>query len=189
MLLVLIVLIGALLVPLLGGRLARLEHARVRLAWVLPAALALQVLAVNVPGVPDRLRPAALLASYPVAGAFVAANWRLAGIPVAGLGALCNLVAILANHGTMPAAPAALASAGLAAHPRRYANSAAVAHPRLAFLGDIFAVPRRFPLHNVFSVGDLLLALGIVIAIHALCGSFGARRHRRPPRRRAHPAA
>lgn len=184
MLLVLIVLVGALLVPVLGGRLARLEHTRVRLAWVLPLALALQVLAVSVPGVPDRLRPALLLASYPVALVFVAANWRLSGVPVVGLGALCNLTAILANGGIMPAAPAALAAAGLAGHPHRFANSAAVAHPRLAVLGDVFAVPRRFPLHNVFSVGDLLIAFGAVIAVHALCGSLPELRRRLRQRQR-----
>jgi hypothetical protein len=171
MLLVLIVLIGALLVPFFGGRLSLLADARVRLGWVLPLALALQVLAINVPGVPEHLRPALQVASYPVALGFVAANWRLTGIPLAGLGALCNLAAILANGGTMPAAPAALASAGRPLHPRGYANSAAVAHPRLAFLGDVFAVPRRLPLANVFSIGDLLIAIGVVVAIHALCGS------------------
>ncbi|HEX9343992.1 MAG TPA: DUF5317 family protein [Actinomycetota bacterium] len=157
--------------PLFGGRLSLLADAHVRLAGVLPLALALQVLAVNVPGVPQHLRPVLQVASYPVGLVFVAANWRLAGIPLVGLGALGNLAAILANGGTMPATAAALASAGLAAHPHRYANSAAVAHPRLAFLGDLFSVPRRFPLHNVFSVGDLLIALGVVVAVHALCGS------------------
>lgn len=184
MLLVLIVVIGALLVPVFGGRLSLLADAHVRLGWVLPLALALQVLALNVPGVPEHLRPALQVASYPVALAFVAANWRLAGIPVVGLGALSNLAAILANGGTMPATPAALARASRPLHPHGYANSAAVAHPRLAFLGDVFAVPHRFPLANVFSVGDLLIALGAVVAIHALCGSR-PRLHLRRQRQKA----
>ncbi|RME44855.1 MAG: hypothetical protein D6791_12135, partial [Chloroflexi bacterium] len=31
---------------------------------------------------------------------------------------------------------------------------------RLRFLTDIFAIPRQVPLANVFSVGDVLIALG-----------------------------
>ncbi len=171
MLLVLIVALGALLVPLLGGQLSSLADAHVPLGWLLLVALGLQVVAISVPGVPEPLRPVLQVASYPVAGIFVVANRHLRGMLLVGFGALSNLAAILANGGTMPAAPAALARAGLPAHPRRYVNSAAVAHPRLAWLGDVLALPHRYPLHNVFSVGDLLIAIGIVVAIHALCGS------------------
>jgi hypothetical protein len=49
--------------------------------------------------------------------------------------------------------------------------------PRLAFLGDVFAIPRGWPLANVFSVGDVLIAVGAVVAVHGICGS-------RPPWRR-----
>jgi hypothetical protein len=49
--------------------------------------------------------------------------------------------------------------------------------PRLAFLGDVFAIPRGWPLANVFSVGDVLIAVGVVVAVHGICGS-------RPPWRR-----
>ena len=41
----------------------------------------------------------------------------------------------------------------------------------LAFLGDVFATPQWFPLYNVFSVGDVLMLLGVFLAIHAASGS------------------
>jgi hypothetical protein len=38
---------------------------------------------------------------------------------------------------------------------------------RLWFLGDVFAIPASWPLANVFSVGDLLIAIGCVWTILA----------------------
>jgi hypothetical protein len=177
MILVAVVLAGALAVPLLGGRLGALAEARLRLAWMLPAALAVQVVALDAPGVPDRLRPLLHVASYLVAGAFLVANRRLPGMALVGLGAAANLLAIAANGGVMPASPAALAAAGRPLDQPGFANSAAVADPRLAFLGDVFAIPAGWPLANVFSVGDVLIAAGAIVAIHGICGS-------RPPWRR-----
>jgi hypothetical protein len=40
-----------------------------------------------------------------------------------------------------------------------------------AFLGDVFSLPASWPLSNVFSVGDILIALGIVWALHRICRS------------------
>jgi hypothetical protein len=70
----------------------------------------------------------------------------------------------------MPARPAALAAAGLAAGPG-FANSAPLAHPRLAFLGDVFAIPDAVPLANVFSLGDVCIALGALLLLHRVCGT------------------
>ena len=171
MFLVAIVLASALAVPLLGGRLGALAEVRLRLPWLLPAALAMQVVALDLPGVPGRLRPPLHVASYLVAGAFLVANRRLPGMLLVGLGAAANLLAIGVNGGVMPASPAALAAAGLPPDPPGFANSAVLADPRLAFLGDVFAIPRGWPLANVFSVGDVLIAVGAVVAVHGVCGS------------------
>jgi Family of unknown function (DUF5317) len=43
-----------------------------------------------------------------------------------------------------------------------FQNSTVLVQPRLAFLGDVFFIPASWPLSNVFSVGDVLIALGIV---------------------------
>jgi hypothetical protein len=171
MFLVAMVLASALAVPLLGGRLGALAEVRLRLPWVLPAALALQVVTLDLPGVPGWLRPPLHVASYLVAGVFLVANRRLPGMALVGLGAAANLLAIGVNGGVMPASPAALAAAGLPPDPPGFANSAALADPRLAFLGDVFAIPAGWPLANVFSVGDVLIAVGAVVAVHGVCGS------------------
>jgi Family of unknown function (DUF5317) len=199
MFLVVVVLLSALAVPVLGGHLSTLADVSVRLAWTLPLALALQVLAINAPGVPQAMRPWIQLASYPVAGLFVVANRHLPGMALIGLGLLLNVVAISANAGVMPSSASALDRAGLPRRPTAYANSAMVDHPRVAFLGDVFAIPKPLPLRNVFSVGDVAIAVGAAVAIHGISGSrlYPARskgrhlrrrryqgRHVRPPRGR-----
>jgi Family of unknown function (DUF5317) len=166
-----IVLINALAVPLFGGRLAALADVRAKLAWTLLVALGLQVVSLNAPGIPEGLRPLLQLASYPVAGVFVVANRRLPGMPLIGLGAVLNVTAMGANGGVMPASASALVAAGMPLEHQSYVNSGLVDGARLPFLGDVFAIPEPVPLHNVFSIGDICIGLGVVIAMQALCGS------------------
>jgi Family of unknown function (DUF5317) len=65
----------------------------------------------------------------------------------------------------MPASPDALATIGAAIGP--HTASAIVPHPALEPLTDVFATPAWLPLANVFSVGDVLIGLGIAWAIAA----------------------
>ena len=170
MVLVAAVVLAALTVPLAGGRLGALVEVRLRHGWAIFAALGLEIAAMELPGLPDRLRAALLVLAYPVGAVFLAANRRVPGIPLAALGAALNLLAIAANGGVMPASAAAVARAGLADDPG-FQNSAVLADPRLAFLGDVFAVPASWPLSNVFSVGDVLIAVGLAWGLHRVCGS------------------
>jgi hypothetical protein len=71
----------------------------------------------------------------------------------------------------MPADPDALAAAGVHQEAGDFVNSTAVAHPHLSFLGDVFAVPASWPVSNVFSVGDVILVVAALLALHCLCGS------------------
>ena len=171
MLLMVAVLLAALTVPLAGGRLSALAEARLRQAWALPVALALQLAAIYAPSLPQQVRIAALVASYPVGGLLVLANRRLPGMLLIGLGAAGNVTAMLANGGVMPASPEALAGAGLPVEPEGFSNSQAVASPRLLFLGDVFYLPAPRPLGNVFSAGDVLIVLGAAWMLHRLGGS------------------
>lgn len=163
-------------VPLFGGRLSRL--ARLDLQWrsLLYAGLGIQLVIIELlpssfPGT-DVLH----LASYGLAIAFLIANRRMPGMIVVALGALANVIAIAANGGVMPASPHALAVAGKSGASEHFANSTAVRHPHLAFLGDVFAIPARFPLANVFSVGDVLLVIGGAVTVYVVCGSHLSRR-------------
>jgi MFS family permease len=164
--------LAVLTVPLAGGHLTKLADLRFRRFWALAAALVTQVLIISVlPEGSPALHSGAHLASYLLAGYFVLANWRVPGIWLIALGGAANLAAIAANEGIMPASASALAAAGRSVNPGEFTNSGVVADPNLAFLGDIFAIPSSWPLHNVFSIGDLCIALGAVIALHRLCES------------------
>ena len=167
--------VAAATIPVTGGRFAGLGDVDVRAAPVLLVSCVMQVL-LFAPWFPDAIAPAVHLASYAGTAAFVVANRRLPGMLAAAAGGALNLAAIAANGGVMPAAPAALRLAGLAANPEGFANSAAVAAPRLAFLGDVFAIPQGLPFANVFSVGDLILVAGGSYALHRLAGGSLRRR-------------
>jgi hypothetical protein len=131
------------------------------------------------------------VATYAGAGWFLWANRRVPGLLVVAAGALSNGVTIAANGGVLPAAPSALAVAGMS-DPTGFTNSGVVHDPRLWFLGDVFAIPAGWPLANVFSVGDLLIVLGAGLASVRLSGTRWSspwvppRRHA-PPRHRRHP--
>ena len=103
MVLVAVVVLSALAVPLFGGRLGALAEVRLRRVWAIFAALGLAVMATGLPGLPDGVRSLLLVAAYPVGAVFLAANWRVPGIPLAALGAALNLLVITANGGIMPA--------------------------------------------------------------------------------------
>jgi len=135
-------------------------------------ALCVQILVVNViPHGDHDLHAAILVATYGALAVALIANRGVPGVPVIALGGLANLAAIIANGGVMPASASALRTAGLTADPAGYTNSGLVAHAHLAFLGDIFALPASWPAANVFSVGDLLLALGAFVLLHGVCRS------------------
>ena len=117
------------------------------------------------------LHHAVHLATYGLIAAFLWANRHIAYLWLAALGGALNLAAITANGGVMPADPDALAAAGVHQEAGDFANSTVVAHPHLSFLGDVFAVPASWPVSNVFSVGDVILVVAALLALHCLCGS------------------
>ena len=173
MVLLAVLVLAVLTVPLAGGRLAALGDLQVRWGWAVVAAIGLQVLIISV--FPDRfeaLHEPLHLLSYGFAALFVYANIRLPGVLLIALGGLLNLIAIVANGGVMPASRAAQRSAGIVQSDDGFANSAALEDPELLFLGDVFAIPDSVPyLDNVFSIGDVLIAVGAFVLIHGVCGS------------------
>lgn len=173
MILLAILLLAVVTVPLSGGRLGRLAEIDLRALWAIVVALGLQILIISV--FPDRFEgihvPLHIL-SYGFAAVFVWANRSIPGMLVIGLGAFSNFIAIAANGGVMPASTAALRAAGLDERSEGFSNSTAVEDPKLSFLGDVFAIPDSWPIvDNVFSVGDVLIALGLVLLVHGVCGA------------------
>jgi hypothetical protein len=156
-------------VPLTGGDLRKLRYLEVRGTGFVFAAVGLQLVVTTVASevLPATLAEGLHLVSYALAVAFLVVNRRVAGLWILSLGGGLNLLAIAANHGVMPATTAALRRAGREVVTEGFSNSNAVAHARLPFLGDVFAVPKGVPLANVFSVGDVLLVVGIGVILHA----------------------
>ena len=98
-------------------------------------------------------------------------NHRLPGMAILGTGLLLNALTIWVNGGQMPASLWALQAAGLLPSGVDVAswqsNNSILMNEstRLWFLGDVFAVPRPWPLSNVFSPGDVLISVGGIVFV------------------------
>jgi Family of unknown function (DUF5317) len=150
----------------LGGRPDGLAALRIRWSAVILAGLLVQVVLFTdaVAARVGDLGPAIYVASTGLVLAAVIRNAAIPGIPVVALGATTNLVAIVVNGGYMPAGRGALEALGKL-EPTIYSNSSVVADPMLWPLTDIFALPGWLPFANIFSVGDVVIGLGIVLTI------------------------
>ena len=108
------------------------------------------------------------LVSYGLLIVAAIANRRIAGAPVVALGMALNLVAVIANGGSMPALPSAISGAGMSYDTHQ--NSVAAATPNLPWLVDRWPAPEWVPLANIFSVGDVVIAVGTVLLVVAAMG-------------------
>jgi hypothetical protein len=156
-------------VPCTGGRLGRLTEMRLRGGAVLATALVAQIIVVSIVSDAPQVDTTVHVLSYGAALAFVAMNLRVKGMWLVAVGGVANFAAIASNNGVMPASAAALRAAGQRVHASQFVNSAPVRGARLRLLGDVFAIPASWPLHNVFSVGDVILGIGIAVVIHRAC--------------------
>lgn len=184
--------VGIVLGLLSGGRLGTLGELRIRHVGLVYAAIVLQIGAFPsgiLPwSTPDLIARALWLASFALLIGFAAVNRAVRGVPLVFAGLVGNLVAVVANGGLMPASPQAIRAAGLTYRLRN--NSVSTVDPHLAWLTDRWAVPAWIPWGNVFSVGDVLIAAGIVativLAMHGRGrGSESERNRRLYPRREA----
>jgi uncharacterized SAM-binding protein YcdF (DUF218 family) len=175
-------LIGVVVAMPFGGRVRRLAQVRLRWIWLAYGALAIQIVAF--PGrslpwsTPDGVAVGLWILSDLLLIAVVARNIRIPGVALVAAGLCSNLIAVLANGGHMPALPRALAAAGL--HYTQSMNSKAMAHPALPWLVDRWAAPHWFPLANIYSVGDVLIAIGGFVLALAVTGARMPGRKPRP---------
>lgn len=159
--------LGVLAGKLLGGELRNLAGTQIRSTWLVFAAVALQLVAFPSDALPwstpTTVAKALWLLSYALLIAMIVRNRALPGALIVGAGLACNLIAILANGGLMPVRRAALAASGGNYHVHN--NSIELSRPHLAFLVDRWAVPSWVPLANVFSVGDVVIGLGLLVGL------------------------
>jgi hypothetical protein len=168
--------IGIVLGRLLGGSLDGLLQLNFRWPWLAVGGLLVQAVLFTPLGsalAGDALVPPIYIGSTLAVFVAVLRNLRLPGMAIVALGALSNLVAITANGGYMPASAGALALAGFE-DAGEHTNSVVLPNPAFEPLTDIYALPAWLPLANVFSVGDVLIGAGVVVAIVAAMRRRGA---------------
>ena len=162
------VLIGLVLGFVLGGRLSGLATFDFRWPWLAIGGFVVQLVLFSDPlreRIGDMGAPLYVASTVLVLIAVIR-NIRIPGMALVAVGAASNLAAIVANGGYMPASEGAFAALGGGLNPG-YTNSAIVANPALEPLTDLFALPAWLPFANVFSIGDVLIAMGVVIVIVA----------------------
>ncbi len=168
---VLMVLAIAVVASLLrGGRFSRLAQAPLRWVWLLFVGVLLQVAAdilviLEVLQATGPLAYGLLLSSQLVVVTWALANWQLPGLILVGIGLALN-AAVMAANGAMPVDPEAIAALG-----RDSGDLVRGKHvlmdddTRLPWLADIWPVP---PLRSIISVGDVVLAAGLIPITHYL---------------------
>ena len=166
------VLAGVVVGLALGGSLATLARLELRAPWLFLAAIGLQLVAFPLAFFPwethETAATALWVASYGLLVVAAALNVRITGVPIVAAGMLLNLAAIVANRGTMPVRLDAMQDAGRVDAVR--ANSTALTDPSLPWLIDRWAAPDLIPFANVFSVGDVVIAVGAFVLVLAAMG-------------------
>jgi hypothetical protein len=156
-----------------GGRLHRIADAPLRWSWLLFLGVVLQVV-VDLGAARGFLPDAGwssyllLLTSQLVVLGWVVANWHLPGMRLVTIGLALNALVISAN-GAMPVDPDAIRALGIdGATVPPGKHTLLDDQTRLPWLADIWPLP---PLRSIISVGDVVLAAGLIPLTHALMSS------------------
>jgi hypothetical protein len=186
------ILIGLLAGLVRGGSLAAIGEARLRWLWLVPAGLLVSgyvALGVGLEA-PWWVLPLHL-GSYALLLAVMIANRRVVGIPIIAAGLVLNALVIASNGGLMPQSPQTIhvkhpdETFLPGQHPRHTKD---VVLPREAtrlwWLSDVLVTPEGLPVRTVVSVGDVILAAGLVWCVQGLM-----QRRRRAPGRALRVAA
>ena len=167
------ILVGILTGLARGGKLQQLAGVPFRWGGLAVVAFGLQVYIIYFPEQVGAgfvtLRLGLLLLSYALLIAVIWQNRKLPGLWLLGAGLVANLAVMLLNGGYMPVTQQALLQAGFA-HSAQAAEGAHVLSSKdvvmardatLAWwLSDVFVLPPPFPIPSIFSLGDVLVALG-----------------------------
>lgn len=147
------------------------------------------MLAVLAPLGDDLPRRVLMIASYILLVAFAVANVRRPGLLIVGIGLLLNFLPVVSNGGLMPITPQTLERTG--AVPQGVSPGDWVPDSkdvllerndtRLWFLSDRIVV-QDLPGFRAFSIGDVVIALGLVVTVGDLFfPRFGPAHRGKPP--------
>jgi len=169
------VVIGIVIGLLRLGNVRNLARLDLHGLWLIPIALVAQLLIFPLGKNPPIISTCAgwvHVLSYLLLLVFVLVNLRHWQLFIMGVGLILNLVVIAFNGGWMPASENALRAAGMDAvadtlvSDSFYTNIILMGEStRLNFLGDRLYLPKCIPLASAFSIGDLLLAIGIILLL------------------------
>jgi len=147
-------------------------------AWLVLLAVALQIPILRSPSGPPEelvLQQGLFLASHLLLLVFVWLNRHIFGIVIVGIGVILNLAAILFNTGYMPITPQTLVRINPGSsiedwqEGHHYGYSKDIIRnqddTQLWALSDILILPPPFPQPTAFSMGDLVIAAGIIILL------------------------
>lgn len=155
-----------------GGKLTNFAALQVRRIYLVLGGFAIRIL-IDTPFLAGPLvqvwiTPLFVL-SFALLAWWVWENRHLAGVPLIGVGVLMNLAAVAANGGAMPVDPAAALYAGkpiaeaVGSGVITDVHQAFSAQVMLWALTDIFPVPAGIPFAAVYSLGDIVLTVGVAI--------------------------
>ncbi len=157
----------------MGGDIRRFAELRLRWWLLAPVGLALQ--GVPLPngrhGTDLMIRVVVFGVSYVLVLAFAIRNWRIAGVPLIIGGLLMNGLVVTANGG-MPVSGSALVTSDQPEVLRLLREDEGAKHhlldenDLLTLLGDVVPIPA--PVHQVISVGDVLVYAGLIWLIIAV---------------------
>lgn len=142
--------------------------------WLAFVAFLPQLVIAYVPAtrylLPDRLAAIGLSVSLVLFAGFAWLNRRLSGMSVLLVGLMLNLVVMLANGGWMPIAPQTASQLvntdvlKFLSLGSRFGQKDILLPPwntNLEFLADRFLLPAWFPYRVAFSLGDILIGIGV----------------------------
>lgn len=163
----------------------------IRLGWLVLLALVAQLVVVYVGfGEVGVVRRFIFSFSYVLLLAFVLANWRRIGILVIGVGIVMNFLPIVANGGLMPISPDTIVQVGMEEEIADLEPGDPVPLTKnvlldeddtyLQWLSDRLTWRSMGPF-TVFSVGDTVIAAGLVVTLAELLLPFLQRAFRGRP--------
>lgn len=163
------------------GRISSLAAVQIRGIWAIGLIFLFQFWAVEAaPGSWVGWTGPLVVSTQILLGAVLWINRALPGFRIVLLGTLLNVLVMAANGGYMPVSQAAMERAGheyliRPAGDRTFvaSNKQIVLDPsetRLYALSDIFTVPRGAPVSGNFSIGDVLIAVGVAVFLHRAGG-------------------
>jgi len=170
-----IVLIAIIIAVIVNKGLRAIEHKKVEQFYLILLGFAIQLVIFNEKFSYSKLNfltPILYIYSLFILLIFMVLNLQHKGIKIAGIGFLSNLAVIVSNGGYMPQNLLKLKLIGeqekvelLKQFGHFYNGIVMSPNTHLNFLGDIIVIPKLKFLMGVYSIGDVVITIGITIFI------------------------